>query len=256
MSSSKLPDGDVREPIARTVIRQAWANVDNFGTLVWLVIGTVALASANVADAIDAKTTGGLVVLVGAAAGVWATVEVLRERTAELRTLLGTPDLSITAGPQLGVAYGGEAGTLSGVSDRIRVVVGNHSVVAHRLIAKVVDIDGVRPGPEVPWPVQWRDGTPDGVHRLFPGDVEMLDVAGLLNRASKDPFLEVFLPQPHRAALASLPATPVRLRVNIWDAEGGQLAADFTVVIPTPRASASFSIELHGSTGCTGVVSG
>ncbi len=243
MSSSQWPAGDVREPIVRTVIRQAWANVDNFGTLVWLVVGVVAIVSANVADAIDAETTGGLVVLVVAGAGVWATVGVLRERTAALRTLLGTPDLSVGPGPQLGVAYSGEDGGLTGVSDRIRVIVGNHSAVAHRLIAKVVEIDGVDPGPEVPWPVQWRHGTPDGVHRLFPGDVEMLDVAGLLNRTTKDPCLEVFLPSPHQAALASLPATPVRLRINIWDADGGQRAADFTVVIPTPRASASFSIE-------------
>lgn len=243
MNLDQPPTSQLDESLARTFGREWWAHADAAGNFLQIVFWLIAVVFVAVEiDQFWAAALGVALVGLSAFRAMW---RVAQQRTDWLRRIYARPTLSVAPGPELEV-YDANSNSSS---RRIRALVSNESDTACDLVATVVELDGLPDTgrPEVPWPVQWRHGT-GRVHRLFPGDSEMLDVAGVRQvlKHGFEPQLEVFLPAPHSASRADLGKDPVALRVRVWDANGGQLSADFTIKILSPRSSEiAFVLEEH-----------
>lgn len=239
-----------REELDRSlwvVVGYRWLSyVDLVGNIGFVV---VVLITVFASVAVGVKVNGwlggilgfGLVVASFAIAGA----NVLRDRTSWLREIFERPDLTVELGPEMEVA---EA---PWTMRMVRVMVQNNSDLPRLLVAKTADLTGlVGSRPEVPWPVRWRHEK-SREHRLFPQDQEMLDVAGIRhfdsrgNPVDDHPTLRVFVAGDHGAGDVLVQDDDISIRVKVWDADGGQLAADFTVTIPVPHLTADISIASH-----------
>lgn len=191
-------DDVVAESIFRSVWRRWYSYIDGFGTLSPLVLalavgGLLLVGQVAWADTITLWSTVWIVVIAAMVSALAAVVEVLRDRTDWLRAIYSVPRVDVKKVDPITVTSGAQVS-----SKRMRVMVNNRSSTAHSFAATVVGTDGVS-GPEVPWPVAWRHGS-GREHRLFPGDKEMLDIAGVRTWPSmQSPVLELFLADQHTA---------------------------------------------------------
>lgn len=210
----------VAEQPWRSVLRRFIEAVDLTGNVLALVVA----AAAAVGVGAWAEWWLGVIVflLVAVLMTCVTTYSVLVDRNDALRAILARPEVAVAPAMFRGSIDGGE------LSVHHRVLITNNSSLPCRLVAKVVAIEGVA-GPEVPWPLPWRHGSEERAHRLFPGDAEMLLVAIETGLYAKFQVLA----REGRAgdlALVEHGHQPYSYRVTVWDADTGQVAADFRVV--------------------------
>ncbi len=244
MTTTPRDPAELEKHILRLVGRRWVDFLSDLSTLAAVAIAIGALLNAASRDLVSWWLSILLIAVAAVGATTRATYEVLRERTEWLRRLYAVPEIAVELAPTLTVGQPGEAW----LSRVVRVMVTNESSWTRDFVATVVEFNGVDGGPEAPWPIEWRHGQAR-THRLYPGDLEMINVVGIVTEQGVKDRLQVFVAPPNRQALAFLQKDALSLRINIWDGVSVQPCKDFTLTIPHPHVTSSPSLELHSLSG-------